>query len=94
MNGLELCNKVRDAAESRDSYTFLVSLMAQGDKEHALKRLQARTDDYLSKPLDRTELRARLIAARITSLHRELTQKGKALKRLNRELFYQAARTP
>jgi DNA-binding response OmpR family regulator len=95
MDGLELCNKVRDAAESRDSYTFFVFLTALGDKEHALKGLQAGADDYLSKPLDRTELRARLIAAvRVISPHKELTQQGEALKRLNRELFWQARTDP
>jgi diguanylate cyclase (GGDEF)-like protein len=95
MDGLELCNKVRDDMANRDGYTFFVFLTALGDKEHALKGLQAGADDYLSKPLDRAELRARLIAAtRVTSLHKQLTQQREELKRLNRELFWQARTDP
>lgn len=95
MDGLELCNKVRNLTENRDGYTFFIFLTALGDKEHAYKGLQAGADDYLSKPLDRDELRARLIAAtRVTSLQRQLTQQKVELERLNRELFWQARTDP
>lgn len=95
MDGLELCNKVRSLMESREGYTFFIFLTALGDKEHAFKGLQAGADDYLSKPLDRDELRARLITAtRVTSLHKQLTQQKGELERLNRELYWQARTDP
>ena len=50
-------------------------------------------DDYLTKPLDLDELRARLIAAeRVTSLHRRLAEQATALERSNQALF-EIART-
>ena len=95
MDGLELCNKVRSLMGSREGYTFFIFLTALGDKEHAFEGLRAGADDYLSKPLDRDELRARLIAAtRVTSLQRQLTQQKEELERLNRELFRQARTDP
>jgi len=95
MDGLELCNKVRSLMESREGYTFFIFLTALGDKEHVFKGLQAGADDYLSKPLDRDELRARLITAtRVTSLHKQLTQQKEELERLNRELYWQARTDP
>ena len=67
MNGLELCKKVR-AVES-DGYTFFVFLTALGGKEHLLEGMQAGADEYLTKPLDGEQLRAKLdAAARISGL--------------------------
>lgn len=95
MDGLELCKKIREQMKRRDGYTFFMFLTALGDKEHLLQGMQAGADDYLSKPLDRDELRARLNAAvRVTSLHRQLIEQRKELEHLNRELFEQARRDP
>lgn len=95
MDGLELCEKVRSFREDRGVYPFFIFLTALGDREHLLEAMQAGADDYLAKPLDREELRVRLIAAsRVTSLHRQLAEQKRELERLNEELFNQARIDP
>ncbi len=95
LDGLALCEKVRGYKGKRDGYPFFVFLTALNDKKHLLEGMQAGADDYLSKPLDREELGARLLAAtRVTSLHRQLNSQKRELERLNFELFKQARRDP
>ncbi len=51
------------------------------DKEHVLRGMQAGVDDYLTKPLDRNDLNARLIAAsRVTALHRRVAEQQRELE--------------
>ena len=95
LSGLALCEKVRDYTGKRTGYPFFVFLTALSGKDHLLEGMQAGADDYLSKPLDREELGARLLAAsRVTSLHRQLEGQKRELERLNFELFKQARRDP
>ncbi len=86
IDGLELCRRVRTAGGEGCAYfVFLTSL---GEKEHLLEGMEAGADDYLSKPLDLDELRARLIsAARVTGLRRRLGEQ-------KRQLFEQARKDP
>jgi diguanylate cyclase (GGDEF)-like protein len=93
MDGLEFCRRVRESA--RATYTYFILLTALSDKHHFLTGMQEGADDYLTKPLDRDELQARLVAAaRVTSLHRRLADQNEELERLNRELWAQARRDP
>ncbi|MBA2712292.1 MAG: diguanylate cyclase [Rubrobacteraceae bacterium] len=86
VDGLELCRLVR--TDERDRYTYFIILTALGDKGHLLAGLGAGADDYLSKPLDRDELRVRLVSAyRVTELHRRLAAQNEQLGRLNSRLF-------
>ncbi len=86
VDGLELCRLVR--SDERDSYTYFIILTALGDRDHLLAGLAAGADDYLSKPLDRDELRVRLVSAcRVTELHRRLAAQNEQLGRLNSRLF-------
>ena len=92
-DGIELCHRVREHEGS--AYTYFILLTARGDKEHLLQGIQAGADDYLTKPLDAEELSVRLISAsRVTSLHRQLTEKTQSLEKLNRLLFEQARKDP
>jgi CheY-like chemotaxis protein len=69
MDGLELCRRVR--ALERARYTFFIVLTALRGNERLLEGLRAGADEYLTKPLDREQLQARLaVASRITALHR------------------------
>jgi type IV pilus assembly protein PilB len=71
MDGLELCRRVRELG--RDGYTFFIFLTALGGKEHLLEGMRAGADEYLTKPLERKQLEAKLIdALRVASLHRHL----------------------
>ena len=81
LDGLELCQRIRDHQGER--YTYFIFLSALGDSQHFLTAMRAGADDYLTKPLNRDELQARLIAAaRVTSLHRRLAEQNATLGRL------------
>ena len=85
LDGLELCRRVR--AHPRQTYAYFILLTALDGKQYLLTGLEAGADDYLTKPLDRDELRARLqTAARVTTLQRQLAEKTVELERLNRAL--------
>jgi diguanylate cyclase (GGDEF)-like protein len=95
MDGQELCKRIRCFTERRDGYPFFIFLTTLDGKARLLEGMQAGADDYLLKPLDRDELRARLLAAsRVTSLHKQLSMQKKELERLNLELFEQARLDP
>jgi len=84
IDGPELCRRIRQV--NRPEYTFFVFLTVLRDEEHLLEGMRAGADDYLAKPLDGEQLRARLIAAsRVTSLHRQLRQEIAERKRAEAE---------
>lgn len=62
LNGIDLCRLVRARASSPYQYILLVT--ARDDKQDLVRGLEAGADDYLSKPFDRNELRARLRTGR------------------------------
>ncbi len=62
LNGIDLCRLVRERASSPYQYILLVT--AKDDKQDLVRGLEAGADDYLSKPFNRDELRARLRTGR------------------------------
>jgi sigma-B regulation protein RsbU (phosphoserine phosphatase) len=79
LDGDELCRRIR--ADGDGPYTYFVMLTSLEDKEHVLRGMQAGVDDYLTKPLDRNDLGARLIAAsRVTALHRKIVEQQRELE--------------
>ncbi len=73
MDGLELTRRIREAG--RDRYTYVLMLTALNGRDRYLDGMKAGADDFLSKPLDREELHARLrVAARILGLQRTVSQ--------------------
>ncbi len=93
MDGVELCRRIR--ASRRDAYTYFVFLTVLDNKADVLRGMEAGADDYLIKPLDINELKMRLlVASRVTSLHRQLSQQSAQLERLNRRLFEQSRTDP
>jgi serine phosphatase RsbU (regulator of sigma subunit) len=79
LDGDELCRRIR--ADADGPYTYFVMLTSLEDKEHVLRGMQAGVDDYLTKPLDRNDLGARLIAAsRVTALHRQIVEQQRELE--------------
>jgi two-component system, cell cycle response regulator len=93
MDGIELCQRIRTTPQP--GYTYFIFLSALGERKESLAGLQAGADDYLTKPFEPDDLRARLlVAARITELHRQLDEQQAELRRLNKELFEQGRRDP
>jgi two-component system cell cycle response regulator len=93
LDGVELCRRVREASGS--SYTYFIFLTALANKNAILEGMQGGADDYLAKPLDLDELRARLIAAeRVTALHSRLAEQAHALELSNQKLFEMARTDP
>ena len=62
MDGLELCKRVRTLKKSPRPY--LIFLTAKGRIEDIVTGLEAGADDYMIKPFEREELRARIHAGR------------------------------
>jgi len=74
MPGLDGTQVIRELrASCRASYTYVILLTARGHKEDLLEGLAAGADDFLKKPFDAQELRARLhVGRRVLDLERRL----------------------
>lgn len=71
MDGLEICRRVRSTPAGRGIYIIL--LTTRTSKKDVIAGLDAGADDYLTKPFDHEELRARLRAGcRIVELQATL----------------------
>jgi two-component system chemotaxis response regulator CheY len=93
LNGLELCRNIR--ADSGGGYPYVILLTSKRAHHQILEGMTAGADDYLIKPLDPAALQSRLIAAaRVTSLHRQLTDQRTELEGLNLGLTSLAQRDP
>ncbi|WP_319825213.1 PP2C family protein-serine/threonine phosphatase [Thalassovita sp.] len=76
MNGLEFCQQFRDLP--RDGYGYFILLTSKTEKEAVARGLDCGADDFLTKPVNAAELRARIQAGeRILRMERELTEKNK-----------------
>lgn len=86
LEGIEICRRVREIHKS----VYIILLTARTSKERIVEALEAGADDYLSKPFDKEELRARLnVGLRLLSLQASLAarvQELEATQAENREL--------
>jgi signal transduction histidine kinase len=79
MDGLELCRRVR--AANMPGPPYLILLTSKGGKENVVTGLEAGADDYVLKPFDRDELRARLrVGLRIVDLQAALAARVRELE--------------
>ena len=77
-SGPELCRIVR--SKFATAYTYLVLLTSNSDKKSIAEGLAAGADDYLTKPFDADELRARVgVGRRVITMQREIEAKSRAL---------------
>lgn len=78
MTGLEFCRAFRDM--TRDSYGYFILLTSKSEKNEVALGLDNGADDYLTKPVNPAELRARISAGeRILRMERELTEKNRLI---------------
>ncbi len=76
--GVEVCRRVR-SMES-DEPPYLILLTSMGEKADIVAGLEAGADDYLAKPFDAGELRARVdVGRRMTELQARLREAHDAL---------------
>ncbi len=79
MNGLEVCRQVKAIPEL--STTFFILLTSQRSIENRVKGLDAGSDDFLCKPIEMSELKARVRAGlRLHQLSRDLQQQKQLLE--------------
>ena len=95
LTGPEVCRKVRDRADASPPYLILVT--GQGRPEDIVAGLEAGADDYITKPFNPAELRARVqVGVRILELRTALSARGIALEealaqvRRSRDFFRRA----
>lgn len=80
LDGLEVCRRVR--ARKDRPYLYLLLLTAKSQKEEVAAGLEAGADDYVIKPFDPDELRARLtVGQRVVQLERALARKVRDLEK-------------
>jgi len=76
MSGLEFCDAFRQM--TRNNYGYFILLTSKSDKAEIANGLDAGADDFLTKPVDPGELRARIAAGeRILEMERELNEKNR-----------------
>ena len=71
MDGLDLCRQIR--ADRQDRYTYFILLTGRSGKDSYLTAMDAGIDDFITKPVDGDELKARLrVAERILGLRERM----------------------
>jgi diguanylate cyclase (GGDEF)-like protein len=79
IDGPELCRRIRE--KQHPIYPYILLVTGKDDTQDVVRGLEAGADDYLSKPFDPTELRARLqVGKRILTLQHELIQAREELR--------------
>lgn len=79
MNGLEFCRRFRDLCGNHYGYFILVT--SKSEKAEIAHGLDAGADDFLTKPVNMGELRARISAGdRIIRMQREVSEKNRLIK--------------
>ena len=78
-DGVEICRQIRESSQSDPKYIIL--LTSKGGKKDIVSGLDAGADDYITKPFESEELRARVqVGERILRLQSELATRVKELQ--------------
>jgi phosphoserine phosphatase RsbU/P len=76
INGVEICRRLRRI--NHDEPMYIILLTARDEKNDIVEGLGAGADDYISKPFDTEELRARIdVGRRVVELQKALLEKEK-----------------
>ena len=80
IEGVELCRRLRSRPDN-EPYTYTILLTAKNRKDEMLEAMNAGVDDFLAKPFDPLELKARLaVGKRIVDLQQKLVSANTALQ--------------
>jgi phosphoserine phosphatase RsbU/P len=80
LDGLEVCRKLRQREAATQTQTYVILLTAKNEKQDVVAGLDAGADDYLTKPFDAGELRARIqVGVRLLTLQTKLAQQVEEL---------------
>lgn len=78
-DGIEVCREIR--GRHGKAYTYLILLSSKESKQEIVQGLEAGADDYLTKPYDEEELKARLRAGeRILELEDHLVEARETMR--------------
>jgi two-component system, cell cycle response regulator len=79
-SGLDLCRRIRSRVE-HEQYIYTIVLTAKNEAQDLLSAMDAGADDFLSKPFDPPELKARLLVGkRINLLQSQLIAARESLR--------------
>jgi len=85
MDGLAFCREFRRM--KRVSYGYFILLTSKSDKKDITRGFDAGADDFLTKPVNASELRARITACeRVLRVEMELTRKNRLINDTLKEL--------
>lgn len=74
MDGLELCGKLRQRSTS-GAHVYTILVTSKENRTDLLQAMEAGVDDYLMRPFEDQELKARLLVGqRVIALQKELTE--------------------
>ena len=91
LEGTEICRRVREINKS----IYVILLTARTSKERIVEALDSGADDYLAKPFDKEELRARLnVGLRILTLQSSLATRVAELEATQEEVRELKLRIP
>lgn len=78
LSGLDLCRRFREL--DSNEYTYFILLTSKSEKEEVARGLDSGADDFLTKPVDSNELRARIRAGeRLIEMQRSMAQSNRVL---------------
>jgi diguanylate cyclase (GGDEF)-like protein len=81
VDGVELCEKIRKSCINR--YIYIIMLTIKNQRVDIRKGFAAGVDDYITKPFDTHEVKARLqTGERIINLHNQLLESQKKLQEI------------
>lgn len=80
LDGIEVCRRVRKVGAT-SQYVYIILLTSKEGRQNMLEAMEAGADDYLVKPFDESELKARLmVGKRILSLQDELVAARESMR--------------
>lgn len=78
-DGIEVCRAIRKRGS--EPYVYMILLTAKGQQVEVVEGLEAGADDYLTKPFDLLELKARLrVGQRLVELQEQLVSAREQLR--------------